>query len=321
MPGDTPVKIGFLLWPQTDSWPAIRDAALRAERAGAASLWTWDHLLSIVGPWQGQILEGWSILAGWAQVTERTTLGLMVGANTFRNPGLTAKLATTLDHLSGGRAVLGLGGAWFEREHTAFGIDFGASVGQRLDWLAEAVPAIKTLFEGGEVTSPPGARNSFDHLRINPLPLQAHVPIMIGGEGEKKTLRIVAEHADMWNAFGAPETLAHKDAVLRAYCADVGRDPAAIERTVGCKITIRSTQAEAERAYLDILERNRTRADRMAGIEEVWTGRPERVAEIVIGYRRVGFDTFISEIAAPYDVETLETLIDVVKPLVESVPV
>ena len=92
------VKVGFLLWPQTASWPALRDAAVRAERAGAASLWTWDHLMSIVGPWQGPILEGWSVLSGWAAVTERATLGLMVGANTFRNPGLTAKLATTLDH-------------------------------------------------------------------------------------------------------------------------------------------------------------------------------------------------------------------------------
>ena len=121
----TPVKIGFLLWPQTADWPALRDAAVRAEQAGAASLWTWDHLNSIVGPWEGPILEGWSVLAGWSQVTSRATLGLMVGANTFRNPGLTAKLAVTLDHLSGGRAILGIGGAWFEREHDAFGIDFG----------------------------------------------------------------------------------------------------------------------------------------------------------------------------------------------------
>ena len=93
-------RSAFLLWPQTASWPALRDAAVRAERSGAASLWTWDHLNCIVGPWEGPILEGWSILAGWSQVTERATLGLMVGANTFRNPGLTAKLATTLDHLS-----------------------------------------------------------------------------------------------------------------------------------------------------------------------------------------------------------------------------
>ncbi len=151
-----PVKIGFLLWPQTDSWPTLRDAAVRAERGGAASLWTWDHLNSIVGPWEGPILEGWSILAGWSQVTERATLGLMVGANTFRNPGLTAKLATTLDHLSGGRAILGIGGAWFEREHEAFGIDFGSGFGERLDRLDESVMLLRRLLDGERVAEHDG---------------------------------------------------------------------------------------------------------------------------------------------------------------------
>ena len=123
---DSRVKVGVLLWPQTASWSAICDTAVRADRVGLDSLWTWDHLMAIVGPWEQPILEGWTTLAAWAVRTERATLGLMVGANTFRNPGLTAKLATTLDHVSGGRAVLGIGGAWFEREHDAFGIDFGA---------------------------------------------------------------------------------------------------------------------------------------------------------------------------------------------------
>src|SRR4051812_36214760 len=116
------VKLGTLLWPQSDSWAAIRDAALRAERAGVDSLWTWDHLNAIVGPWEQPILEGWTTLAGLAALTSRPTLGLMVGANTFRNPGLTAKLATTLDQISGGRAGLGIGGAWFERGHHAVGV-------------------------------------------------------------------------------------------------------------------------------------------------------------------------------------------------------
>src|SRR5215203_969353 len=141
------VKLGVLLLPQTDSWASIRDAAVRAEQAGAASLWTWDHLNSIVGPWEGPILEGWSVLAGWSQVTSRATLGLMVGANTFRNPGLTEKLAVTLDHMSGGRAILGIGGAWFEREHDAFGIDFGSGFGERLGRLGEAVGLLRRLLD------------------------------------------------------------------------------------------------------------------------------------------------------------------------------
>ena len=143
---------------------------------------------------------------------------------------------------------------------------------------------------------------------------------MIGGGGERKTLRIVAEHADIWNAFGTPETLAHKDEILREHCADVGRDPATIERSVGCKITIRSTEAEAERARRNILEHNRTPLERVEGDTTFWTGTPEQIAETMLDYRRIGFDTFIVELPAPYDAETMETLIDVVKPMVEAAP-
>src|SRR2546422_6412528 len=116
----------------------IRDAALAAEAGRWDGLWTWDHLLAIQGPWEQPIFEGWLTLAAWSALTSRVTVGLMVGANTFRNIGLTAKLATTLDQVSGGRAILGIGGAWFEREHEAFNIDFGRGVGERLDRLEEA---------------------------------------------------------------------------------------------------------------------------------------------------------------------------------------
>src|SRR3712207_5583570 len=179
--------IGVLLWPQTDSWPAIRDAAIRVDRVGLDSLWTWDHLMAIVGPWEQPILEGWTTLAGWAVLTERATLGLMVGANTFRNPGLTAKLAATLDHISDGRAILGLGAAWMEPEHREHGIEFGRSPGQRLDWLQEAVDACRRLLDGETVSSRPDGRYELDGLRHAPLPLQEHLPIMIGGSGERKT--------------------------------------------------------------------------------------------------------------------------------------
>ena len=241
-----------------------------------------------------------------------------MGANTFRNPGLAAKSITTIDQISRGRAILGIGGAWFEAEHTAFGIDFGEGFGQRLDWLAEATAAVRSLLDGGVVTSPPSGRYAFDDLRIAPPPVQPHLPIMIGGGGERKTLRIVAEHADMWNVFGTPEQVAHKDEVLRGHCAAVGRDSSAIERTLGFKPTIRSTAAEAERVYLDILAANRTPTSRMEGDVSVWTGTPEQIAETMLGYRKVGFDTFIAELAAPYDAETMETLINVVKPMVEG---
>ncbi len=124
----TDLKFGIQLWAQNTTWAQFRDAAVAAEAAGWDSVWTWDHLLAIFGPWRQPIFEGWMSLAGWAASTSRIRLGLMVGANTFRNPGLTAKLATTLDHISDGRAILGIGGAWFEREHEALGIDFGVGL-------------------------------------------------------------------------------------------------------------------------------------------------------------------------------------------------
>jgi alkanesulfonate monooxygenase SsuD/methylene tetrahydromethanopterin reductase-like flavin-dependent oxidoreductase (luciferase family) len=314
------LRLGINLWSQASDWPSFLRAGRRAEELGYDHLWTWDHLLAIFGDPDQPIFEGYTALAAMAQATERIRLGLFVGANTFRNPGLVAKSIATIDHISGGRAIMGLGGAWFGTEHTAFGFAFGSGFGQRLDWLAEAVPAVRTLLDGGEVTSPPGGRYAFDHVRINPRPVQAHVPVMIGGGGEQKTLRIVAEHADMWNVFGTPEVVAHKTEVLARHCEAIGRDPSTIERSLGCKVTIRSTEAEAERVRLAMLEHNRTPLSRVEGDTSFWTGTAEQIAETIDGYRRVGFDTFIVELAAPYDEETMTTLIEVVKPMAEGAP-
>ena len=180
---------------------------------------------------------------------------------------------------------------------------------------------MRALLDGEEVTSAPGGRYAFDGLRIDPPPLQARLPIMIGGAGERKTLRIVAEHADIWNAFGTPEVLAHKDAVLRAHCADVGRDPATIERTVGCKITIRSTEAEAERvrramlgAQPDAARAGRGRRDlldRHARADRRDDGRlpADRLPHV---HRRAG--------GARTTTRRWRRSSHVVKPMVESVP-
>ncbi len=312
------VKLGINLWSQASDWPTFLAAAQRAEDLGYEHLWTWDHVYAIFGDPYQPIHEGYTALAAVAQATTRIRLGLMVGANTFRNPGLAVKSAVTIDHISNGRAILGIGGAWFEAEHTAFGMDFGSGFGQRLDWLSEATAAMRTLLDGGEVTSQRGSRYAFDQLRINPLPVQPHMPIMIGGGGEKKTLRIVAQHADMWNLFGTPETVARKDAILREHCAAVGRDSATIERTLGCKPTIRHSEAEAKRAYLDLLANNKTPVSRMDDDVSVWTGTPEQIAETIVSYRKIGFDTFIAELPAPYDAETMELLVTEVKPMVEG---
>jgi F420-dependent oxidoreductase-like protein len=311
------IRLGIALWSQGSDWPSFLDAARRAEQLGYEHVWTWDHLYAIFGDPHQAIFEGYTALAALAQATERVRLGLFVGANTFRNPGLVAKAVTTIDHISGGRAILGIGGAWFETEHRGFGIDFGSGFGERLDWLAEAVPAIRTLLDGGEVTSR-GGRYAFNHLRLAPRPLQAHLPIMIGGAGERKTLRIVAGYADIWNAFGTPETLAHKEEVLRTHCAQVGRDPATIERSVGCKIVIRSTEDAARARQAEIIRHNLIPPERLLGDVTWWVGTPEQIADTMRSYRAIGFDTFLCESPAPYDAETMETLITVVKPMVDQ---
>ena len=313
----TDVRLGVLLWNQATDWPAYEDAARRVDQLGYDHLWAWDHLYAIFGDPLQPIFEGWMSLAAWAKVTQRVRLGLLVGANTFRNPGLTAKLATTLDHQSDGRAILGIGGAWFGTEHEANGIDFGSGFGQRLDWMDEAAAAMRTLLDGGTVTSQPDGHYRFDDLLLLPRPLQQRLPIMIGGGGEKKTLRSVARYADMWNAMGPPEMLRHKDEVLRAHCEAVGRDQAQIERTAGCKPIIRDTAEEARRVWEAQMAHNRTPMSEVEDDDTFWVGTPEQVAAEMQARRDVGFNTFIAEMAAPFDVETLERWVGEVKPMVE----
>ena len=310
-------RLGILLWSQGTDWDAFERSAVRIDELGYEHLWTWDHLHAIFGDPYQPIFEGYTTLAAWAKVTSRARLGLLVGANTFRNPALVAKAVVTLDHISGGRAILGIGGAWFETEHTEFGIEFGASPGTRLTWMDEAAAAMRALMAGEAVTSPPDGRYQLSNLRINPLPVQARLPIMIGGSGERKTLRSVATSADMWNAMGSVEKLRHKLSVLRTHCDTVGRDVAEIELTVGCKPIIRSTEAEARRLWEAQMAHNRTPMANVADDDTFWVGTPEQVAQEMIDRKAIGFHTFIAELAAPFDDETIERWIGEVKPMVD----
>ncbi len=311
------LKLGILLWNQATDWPSYLDAVRRIDALGYDHLWAWDHLYAIFGDPHQPIFEGWSSLSASAMATDHIRLGLLVGANTFRNPGLVAKTATTLDHISGGRAILGIGGAWMEPEHQAYGIDFGSGFGQRLDWLEESVAAVQSMLAGQAVTSDPGGHYQFDEARVVPLPVQQHLPIMIGGSGEKKTLRTVARHADMWNAMGEPDVLAHKVDVLRGHCEDAGRDIAEIEFTLGVKLTIRDSEAEAERVWHAAMAHNKTPMEWVDDDVTFLNGTPEQVAERIAPYVGLGFRTIISEQPAPYDTETLERFIGQVKPLLE----
>ncbi len=276
----TTMRFGLQLWSQQTDWQGFRDAALAAEDAGWDSIWTWDHLLAIFGPWEQPIFEGWMVLSGLAPLTRRVRLGLMVGANTFRNPGHTAKLATTLDHLSGGRAVLGIGGAWFEREHDAFGIPFGETPGWRLDRLDEAVMLMRRLLDGERFSHDGPAYPMHDAL-CAPRPVQPHLPILVGGSGRRKTLRTVAERADAWNTSGDVATVRETLETLQGHAADVGRDLTTLEMTISFPIILRPTAAAAEARYAELLAANGTPD---MGHGPVLLGPPELVADAIRPY-------------------------------------
>ena len=314
----TPSKLGILLWNQATDWAAYEAAARRIDGLGYDSLWAWDHLYAIFGDPYQPIFEGYTTLAAWSKVTTNVRLGLLVGANTFRNPGVVAKMLTTIDHASGGRAICGIGGAWHDLEHAANGIEFGTGFGQRLDWLEESAAALRALFAGQTVTSAPGGHYAFDRLVLLPKPVQEQLPIMIGGSGEKKTLRSVARHADMWNAMGDADFLRHKLDVLHRHCDDAGRDPAEIELTVGCKPIIRSTAEAADRVWREQMANNRTPMSDVADDATFWVGTPERIAEQMAARKAIGFHTFLGELAAPYDDETIERWITEVRPMVDG---
>jgi alkanesulfonate monooxygenase SsuD/methylene tetrahydromethanopterin reductase-like flavin-dependent oxidoreductase (luciferase family) len=307
-----PVKFGLQLWSQQTDWPGFRDAALAAEANGWDSVWTWDHLLAIFGPWEQPIFEGWGALAALGPITERVRLGLMVGANTFRNPGVTTKLATTLDHVSGGRAVLGIGAAWFEREHEAFGIPFGASPGERIGWLDESVMLMRRLLDGERVDHDGPTYVMRDAL-CEPRPVQAHLPILIGGSGRQKTLRVVAESADGWNTSGPFEDVQDALATLQRHCAEIGRDIATIEKTVSFPIILRDDAAAADTRIHELMAANGVPPADFGGY---LADTPAAVADVLRRHLDLGFETVIVRMPAPYDDETIERMHEVADLLV-----
>lgn len=208
------IRIGVQLHPQHTTWASFSDAVRRFDAMGVDTIWNWDHFFPLGGDPQGPHFEGWTLLSAMAAITTRAEVGCLVTCNSYRNPALLSNMAKTVDHISGGRLILGLGAGWFERDYNEFGYEFGTAP-DRLRALKEALPVIRRRWE----------------LDV-PAPTRP-IPILIGGGGEKVTLRLTAQHAQIWHGFGSPETIKHKNAVLDQWCAELGRDPTEIERSVG----------------------------------------------------------------------------------------
>lgn len=286
------MKFGIQTGPQGVEWRDLRAAWELTERLGFDSAWTFDHLVPLLIGHGEPVLEGWTLLSALAEQTERLTIGCLVSSNTFRHPVVLAKMATTVDIISEGRLVLGLGAGYYEIEHTVYGIPFGTQR-SRADGLAEACQIVKALFRGGPV--------SFDgeHYRLAeapfaPLPVQeGGPPIMIGGRGEKYTFPIIARYADQWNLAGGStaEDFEQKWAALRARCEEVGRDAAEIETNMGLLTFVDRSSARAHA---------RARAcARHFGLDEELAptifvaGDPPEVVETIRGLEAVGVQHYV----------------------------
>jgi F420-dependent oxidoreductase-like protein len=225
------VSVGIKLSPQNCAIGDLRAVWRIADEAGFDHLWAFDHFNPIFSDVAGDVFEGMTLLAAMAEATSRVRIGLMVAGNTYRHPAVLAKMATTIDHLSGGRLEFGLGASGAEIEHTMLGIPF-YTAGERIRRLGEALTVCRKLWTE-ERASFDGRYYRLTDAISNPKPLQRpHPPIWVGGGGEKLTLRVVAEHADVWNVIGSVEEVVRKASVLDQHCAEVGRDPVVIRRSV-----------------------------------------------------------------------------------------
>jgi probable F420-dependent oxidoreductase len=211
------IRIGVQIQPQHAEYAQIRDAVAAAEDAGVDVIFNWDHFFPLYGDPDGKHFECWTMLGAWAEQTSRVEIGALVTCNSYRNPELLADMARTVDHISGGRLILGIGAGWFEKDYDEFGYEFGTA-GSRIADLAQALPRIKARWAAS-----------------NPAPTR-QIPILVGGGGERKTLRVVAEHADAWHSFGDLESLTRKSAILDEHGVAVGRDASVVERSVGVSL-------------------------------------------------------------------------------------
>lgn len=283
---DVPVStagesVRFSLWPSNQlPWSEVVDLAALAESDGWHGFWVSDHVMGMSGEEDAPVMEGWSVLAAVAAVTSRIRVGTLVSPVTYRHPALLAKMAITVDHISGGRLVLGLGAGWQRNEHDAFGLPFAAAL-DRLARLDEACRAVLALLRDGRADLS-GRHFALEAAVASPRPV-GRVPLLIGGAGERVTLGLVARHADEWNTWGTPEEVAAKGAVLDEHCRRLGRDPRSIVRSAQALVYLGDDR--------DALERERAAGPALPAL----VGTAGDLRRTVAAYRDAG----VTEIVVP----------------------
>lgn len=292
-----------------EKWNVAVDVALKAEALGFHSIWVYDHFHNVPRPAHEAVFECWTTMAAISQRTSTIRLGQMVGCNSYRNPGLLAKITSTLDVISGGRLEWGIGAGWYENEYRGYGFEFPKPK-DRIGMLRESVEIVKSMWTNVETTYD-GKYYRTVRANCDPKPLQKPTPpVWIGGGGEQLTLRVVAEHADCSNFGGKPEEWARKREILKGHCAAVGRDESEIRKTWSPEVFIRSTEKELA---------ERTKGGLWGDSVENWrdnnlVGTPEQVSEIVATYVKLGCTGFIPWCADYPDTETMELLATKVMP-------
>ena len=272
----------FSFWPSASQrWESVLEPCRHAEATGWDGLWIADHFLPFAGDVDEPMLEAWGTLAALAVAVPRVRLGTLVCGNTYRHPAVLANQAATTDVVAGGgRVVLGVGAGWQENEHTAYGIELG-SVRWRLDRFEEACAVLRSLLREERTD------HSGEHYTVTDAPMQpksggdAPLPLLVGGGGEQRTLRIAATYADEWNVWGDPEIMRHKIGVLERHCDDVGRDPSEVERSAVALLFLSDDE--------DWLSKIRSRDIERPHL----VGTPAQLVEAVAEYRDAGVDELI----------------------------
>ena len=316
--GAHPIRFGIQTAQQGVEWAQMLDLWRKADAWGYDSLWDFDHFYPLYVDPEGPCFEGWTTLSALAQATTRARIGHLVNGNTYRHPCITAKMAATLDHISGGRLNLGIGAGWFEIEHRSFGIDFKTLPG-RLEALDEACQIIRGMFTQPKTTLH-GKHYTVTDAMCVPKPVQQpHPPIMIGGTGRKVLLKIVAKYADMWNATGSADLMRELIEVIQRHGDTVGRDTNPIEKTVMLPLCYKAAPPRQE--FMCNLVAHMNQKSPEEARRQIMIGDKEECLDTIARYRKAGITHFIFMVFAPYFLDEIQGFAEEVIPAVrQTVP-